>query len=175
MTNPPYIMDHLDEICEIMKHPRVYAFLHVPVQSGSDAVLRDMRREYNSDDFCKVVNVLRRKVPGVTVATDIICGFPTETEEDFADTMALCKRYEFPSLFINQFFPRPGTPAAKMRREATTQEVKGRTRRLNDLFQGYFPYAKRVGCKYSVLVTEVSHDGRYYVGHNEFYEQVRII
>ena len=54
MTNPPYILDHLDEIAEIMNHPGVYKFLHVPVQSGSDAVLSDMRREYTNDDFCQV-------------------------------------------------------------------------------------------------------------------------
>lgn len=62
MTNPPYIMDHLDEIAKILNHDRVYAFLHVPVQSGSDAVLRDMKREYNCDEFARVVNVLRKKV-----------------------------------------------------------------------------------------------------------------
>lgn len=56
------------------------------------------------------------RVPGITIATDIICGFPTETEHDFEDTMALCRKYRFPSLFINQFFPRPGTPAANMTR-----------------------------------------------------------
>lgn len=54
------------------------------------------------------------RVPGVTIATDIICGFPGETEEDFQETLALVKLYQFPSLFINQFYPRPGTPAAKM-------------------------------------------------------------
>ena len=86
----------------VLRHPRVYAFLHVPVQSGSDAVLRDMRREYTAADFAKVVETLRREVPGVTIATDIICGFPTETEEDFGETVALCERYRFPSLFINQ-------------------------------------------------------------------------
>lgn len=59
MTNPPYILDHLEEIAKILRHPRVYSFLHVPVQSGSDAVLRDMRREYNVDDFSRVVNILR--------------------------------------------------------------------------------------------------------------------
>ncbi len=114
MTNPPYILDHLDEMAAVLRHPRVYSFLHVPVQSGSDAVLRDMRREYTVDDFSRVVNILRKKVPGLTVATDIICGFPTETEQDFDETMILCRKYRFPSLFINQFFPRPGTPAAKM-------------------------------------------------------------
>ena len=62
MTNPPYIMDHLDEIAKILNHDRVYAFLHVPVQSGSDAVLRDMKREYNSDEFSRVVTILRQQV-----------------------------------------------------------------------------------------------------------------
>ena len=62
MTNPPYILDHLDEMAVALRHPRVYSFLHVPVQSGSDAVLRDMRREYNVDDFSRVVNILRKKV-----------------------------------------------------------------------------------------------------------------
>lgn len=54
------------------------------------------------------------RVPGVTIATDIICGFPGETEDDFQETVKLVKHYQFPSLFINQFYPRPGTPAAKM-------------------------------------------------------------
>ena len=74
MTNPPYILDHLDEIAEIMRHPRVYKFLHVPVQSGSDAVLSDMRREYTREHFCDVVDFLREHVPGITIVTDIICG-----------------------------------------------------------------------------------------------------
>lgn len=56
------------------------------------------------------------RVPGITIATDIICGFPTETENDFQETLDLCKKYKFPSLFINQFYPRPGTPAARMQR-----------------------------------------------------------
>ena len=89
-------------MAEILNHPRVYKFLHVPVQSGSDAVLFDMRREYVRNDFCKVVVVLRQKVQGINIATDIICGFPTETEEDFEDTMMLCQKYRFPSLFVNQ-------------------------------------------------------------------------
>lgn len=62
------------------------------------------------------------RVPGITIATDIICGFPTETEEDFEETIKLVKKYEFPVLYINQFYPRPGTPAAKMKR-LPTQEV----------------------------------------------------
>ena len=142
MTNPPYIMDHLEEMAEILSHPRVYSFLHIPVQSGSDPVLKEMRRAYTRAQFCEVVDLLRERVPGITIATDIICGFPTETEEDFDDTMSLCEKYEFPSLYINQFYPRPGTPAAKMKR-IPTEIVKNRTRRLTQLFDRIADVARK--------------------------------
>ncbi|XP_055383786.1 threonylcarbamoyladenosine tRNA methylthiotransferase [Condylostylus longicornis] len=171
MTNPPYILEHLEEIAKCLKHPRVYSFLHVPVQSGSDSVLSDMKREYCRKDFEQVVDYLRDNVPGVTIATDIICGFPGETEADFEETMTLCEKYKFPSLFINQFFPRPGTPAARMER-IPANLVKTRTKRLTDLFYTYEPYIHKVGEKQTVLVTEISHDKNFYVGHNKFYEQV---
>jgi len=173
MTNPPYILDHLDEMAKILNHDRVYTFLHVPVQAGSDAVLADMKREYNVADFEKVVDFLRERVEGITIITDIIAGFPTETEEDFQETMNLVKKYKFPSLFINQFFPRPGTPAAKMKR-IPTQDVKKRTKEITEFFHTYKPYENRLGKIYTVLVTETSHDGNYYVGHNEFYEQILV-
>lgn len=110
-------------------------------------------------------------VPGITIATDIICGFPTETEADFDETMTLCAKYQFPSLFINQFYPRPGTPAANMKR-IPANLVKTRTKRLTDLFNSYEPYADRVGKEYVALVTDISHDKQYYVGHNKSYEQI---
>ncbi|KAG7154483.1 Threonylcarbamoyladenosine tRNA methylthiotransferase-like [Homarus americanus] len=170
---PELLWQLVEEIAKIMQHPRVYAFLHVPVQSGNDGVLGDMKREYTIADFCRVVNFLRGRVPGITVATDIICGFPTETEEDFQDTIKLCSKYKFPSLFINQFYPRPGTPAAKMQR-VPTKEVKNRTRRLTEVFQSYRPYDHKLGEKQTVLVTEEAHDKEHWVGHNKFYEQVLV-
>lgn len=171
MTNPPYILEHLEEMSKILNHPRVYSFLHVPVQSGSDTILGEMKREYCRKDFEHVVNFLRERVSGLTIATDIICGFPGETEQDFEETMTLCEKYKFPSLFINQFFPRPGTPAARMTR-IPANLVKTRTKRLTDLFNSYEPYENRVGEHYNVLVTEISHDRKHYVGHNKFYEQI---
>lgn len=113
------------------------------------------------------------RVPGMTVATDIICGFPTETEEDFEETIDLCKKYKFPSLFINQFYPRPGTPAALMPR-VPTQEVKQRTKKLTELFHSHQPYGHKVGEIQEVLATEVSHDKKHYVAHNKYYDQVLI-
>lgn len=173
MTNPPYILEHLEEMAKILSHPRVYSFLHVPVQSASDSVLADMKREYCADDFRNVVDFLKEKVPGVTIATDIICGFPTETWEDFQETVALVEQYKFPSLFINQFYPRPGTPAARMKR-LPTEEVKRRTREISKVFHSYQPYDHKVGERQTVLITEDSKDGAHFVGHNKYYDQVLI-
>jgi len=173
MTNPPYILDHLVEIGKILNHPRVYSFMHIPVQAGSDEVLGAMKREYSNADFCRVVDELRLAVPNVNIATDIIAGFPTETERDFDETMALCDKYKFKSLFMNQFFPRPGTPAAKWE-QIPRQQVKKRTKRLSELFHSYMPFEGEIGNEYSVLITEMAHDGVSLVGHNKFYDQVLI-
>lgn len=173
MTNPPYILEHLEEMAKILLHPRVYSFLHVPVQTGSDSVLMDMKREYCIADFKQVADFLRDRVPGITIATDIICGFPGETEADFKETLQLVQEYKFPSLFINQFYPRPGTPAAKME-QVPAQVKKQRTRELSQLFQSYTPYDHKVGKRQHVLITEESFDGQYYVAHNRFYEQVLV-
>ncbi|KAM7122990.1 LOW QUALITY PROTEIN: threonylcarbamoyladenosine tRNA methylthiotransferase [Ciconia maguari] len=173
MTNPPYILEHLEEMAKILNHPRVYAFLHIPVQSASDSVLMDMKREYCVADFKQVVDFLKEKVPGITIATDIICGFPGETDEDFQETMKLVEHYRFPSLFINQFYPRPGTPAAKMH-QIPAAVKKQRTKDLSQLFHSYNPYDHKVGERQRVLVTEESFDSNYYVAHNPFYEQVLV-
>lgn len=160
-------------MAKILNHPQVYSFLHVPVQSASDSVLMDMRREYCCDDFKHVADFLKARVPDLTIATDIICGFPTETEQDFEETLELVRQYKFPSLFINQFFPRPGTPAAKMTRIPPPQ-VKQRTKMISELFQSYHPYTGKLGARQQVLVTEISHDKQYSVAHNKSYDQVLV-
>eukprot|EP00050_Salpingoeca_kvevrii_P021054 m.105724 g.105724 ORF g.105724 m.105724 type:complete len:379 (-) comp9157_c0_seq1:169-1305(-) len=173
MTNPPYILEHIEEMAKIMNHPRVYAFLHIPIQSASDSVLERMKREYTQAEFCRVVDYFKEHVPGVTIATDIIAGFPGETDEEFEETVDLVRRYKFPVLFTNQFYPRPGTPAAAMKR-IFPPIVKNRTRELSALFRSYFPYAHKVGERQRVLVTEIASDKKHYVAHNKFYEQVLV-
>ena len=173
MTNPPYILEHLEEIGKILQHPKIYSFLHIPVQSGSDKILSYMKREYTRADFEYIVDFLKERIPRITIATDIICGFPMESEEDFEDTINLCKKYKFPSLFINQFFPRPGTPAAIMT-QVPTKEIKKRTKLLSQFFQSYHPYDHEIGEVQDVLVTEVAHDKIHFVAHNCYYEQVLV-
>lgn len=133
----------------------------------------DMRRDYNNFEFCHVVDFLTSRVPGITIATDVICGFPTESEEDFEETMKLVEKYKFSVLHISQFYPRPGTPAARLPRLAT-EIVKARSRRLTALFERQMPYDGFVGQTQRILITEISTDKKHYVGHNSFYHQVLV-
>ncbi|ORX43790.1 hypothetical protein BCR36DRAFT_360596 [Piromyces finnis] len=178
MTNPPYILEHVEEMAKILSHPRVYAFIHIPVQSGSDSVLDVMKRKYTINEFKKVVYALRdgtKEIGGVTIATDIICGFPSETEEDFEKTMDLMRECRFPITHISQFYPRPGTPAAKMTR-VPTGIVKNRSRKITTFFESYETYGEEIiGTEQEILVTEVnSGSGDLYVGHNRYYNQVLV-
>lgn len=101
MTNPPFILEHLQAMADILNHPRVYEFLHVPVQSGSNPVLDKMNREYTCEEFSEVCDFLKSHVPNMIIATDIICGFPTEDEAMHKETCALVEKYKFPVLNIS--------------------------------------------------------------------------
>eukprot|EP01043_Picozoa_sp_COSAG02_P047934 COSAG02_NODE_4650_length_5132_cov_2.192690_1_plen_651_part_00 len=176
MTNPPYILEHRVEIAKILNHPRVYEFIHIPVQSGSNQVLSDMRRQYTVADFSLLVDHLRQHVPGMTIATDVICGFPTESDDDFAGTVALVEKYHFPVLYISQFYPRPGTPAASMK-QAKTQIKKQRSRAISAIFKSQREGREaeklaKTGKRHWVLVTDRAADGVHLVAHNKAYEQV---
>jgi len=173
MTNPPYIKRHSVEMAKIYEHPRIYAYLHMPIQSASDTVLQRMKREYTRSDFEAIVDQLASTVPHLNIATDLIIGFPGETDNEFEATWDLVQRYKFSVLFINQFYPRPGTPAAKMKR-VNTQIVKERTRKVSTWFKSYLPYEKRIGEVHRVLVTEMAPDNVHAAGRTKSYEMVLI-
>ena len=136
MTNPPFIMQHVDEIIEVLNRPNVHAFMHIPVQSGSDQVLRAMRREYTVGDFSYLADRLKAGVPELFLLTDIICGFPTESEEDWQETMALCEKYKFQGIHISQFYARPGTAAARLK-PLKSHIGKDRYKELAELVTSY--------------------------------------
>jgi threonylcarbamoyladenosine tRNA methylthiotransferase CDKAL1 len=176
MTNPPYILEHLEAIAKTLNHPCVFSFLHVPLQSGSDQVLKNMNREYDSADFIKVADYLLKHVPGMTLATDIICGFPYETDQDHQDTVRILQKYKLPVVNISQFYPRPGTEAQKMK-QLKSQIKKKRSREVTKTFLSYMPYEKTlpVGTKTLAWVSnEVSKDGLNSVAHTKSYSKVLI-
>ncbi|XP_008459674.1 uncharacterized protein LOC103498722 isoform X2 [Cucumis melo] len=174
MTNPPFILEHLKEIAKVLSHPCVYSFLHVPVQSGSDAILSAMNREYTVSEFRTVVDTLTELVPGMQIATDIICGFPGETDEDFCETINLIKEYNLPQVHISQFYPRPGTPAARMKK-VPSAIVKKRSRELTSVFEAFTPYNGMEGRVERIWITEIAADGIHLVGHTKGYIQVLVI
>ena len=158
MANPPFILDQLEGIAAALNHPCVYSTIHIPVQSGSNAVLGAMRREYTIQEFCRCVDELKRLVPALGVHTDIICGFPGESEEDWAETMALVEKYRFPVVNISQFYSRPGTPAAHMK-QMPSQVRKQRSRALTVLHESYSPHDALVGTHKRCWFTETAADG----------------
>lgn len=171
MSNPPYIKRHIADVVEILKHENVFEFLHLPVQSGSDRVLDLMNREYHIADFEYLVDHVRQSVPQCTLATDIICGFPSESDEDHRATLDLIERYKLPVVNISQFYPRPGTPAAKMKPHEN-KVSKSRTRDVTTLFMSYECNSSYVDRKLPVWFSEVDYQREQTVGHTKTYVKV---
>ncbi len=112
MLNPQHALKQLPELVDAFTLEKTYKFLHVPLQSGSDAVLDAMLRGYSVKEFKRVVDAFRKKIPEITLATDVIVGFPTETEQDFQKTLELLKETRFDVVNVSKFSPRPKTLAA---------------------------------------------------------------
>ena len=127
----PHPRDFTDDVLAAMAEtPNVWPQLHMPLQSGSDAVLRAMRRAYRRDKYLGILDRVRAAIPGAAITTDIIVGFPGETDRDFEDTLDLVRRARFAAAFTFQYSPRPGTPAAGMDGQVPPEVVAERYERL---------------------------------------------
>jgi MiaB-like tRNA modifying enzyme len=130
MMNPDNLMSILQDVIEAYKDPRIYKFLHVPVQSGSVEILKKMGRKYSIDEFFLVVKEFRENFPYITISTDVIVGFPGESDEDFNQTVKLVKKLRPNILNITRFSARPKTKAAKMEDKVPSRIAKDRSREL---------------------------------------------
>ncbi len=129
MTSHP--KDLSDELIDVMKHSsKVCHHLHLPLQSGSSRILQAMNRHYNKEAYLELADKVRKAVPGIAITTDIIVGFPGETEEDFLETMDVVKKVKFESAFTFIYSKRTGTPAAEMENQVPQETVKDRFDRL---------------------------------------------
>jgi tRNA-2-methylthio-N6-dimethylallyladenosine synthase len=154
----PHPRDFTDDVIEAMAQtPNVMPQLHMPLQSGSDAVLKAMRRSYRRERYLGILDRVRTAMPHAAITTDIIVGFPGETEEDFAATLDVVRTARFASAFTFQYSPRPGTPAATMERQLPKQVVQERYDRLIALQEeiGGAAAQELVGTEVEVLVTTV--------------------
>ena len=127
----PHPAAFTDDVIEAMAQtPNVMPQLHMPLQSGSDRVLKAMRRSYRSEKFLGILDKVRAQIPDAAITTDLIVGFPGETEEDFAQTLRVVEASRFSSAFTFQYSIRPGTPAATMEGQVTKAVVQERFDRL---------------------------------------------
>ncbi|MFZ1411527.1 MAG: tRNA (N6-isopentenyl adenosine(37)-C2)-methylthiotransferase MiaB [Micropruina sp.] len=127
----PHPKDFTDDVIAAMAEtPNVMPSLHMPLQSGSDAVLKAMRRSYRSEKYLGIIDRVRAAMPHAAITTDIIVGFPGETEADFADTLRVVEASRFAAAFTFQYSIRPGTPAATMPDQVPKQVVQERYERL---------------------------------------------
>ncbi len=151
----PHPRDFTDDVIDAMAATaNVMPQLHMPLQSGSDAVLRAMRRAYRRDKYLAILDRVRAAMPEAAITTDIIVGFPGETEQDFADTMDLVRQARFAGAFTFQYSIRPGTPAAAMPGQVPPEVVADRYERLAALVTDLSLQENRklVGCTVEVLV-----------------------
>ena len=118
------------EWLELWQNPRMCRHLHLPMQSGSDYILRRMARRYNSSRYQSIVTTARRQVPGIAISTDIISGFPGESDDDFEQTYRLAAELQFAKAHVFRFSPRQGTPAARMKGQIKDEVKKARSERL---------------------------------------------
>ncbi len=132
MTSHP--LDLSDELVEAMAStPSICEMIHLPVQCGSDAVLKRMNRKYSVAHYLERIQKLRSAIPGLAVTTDLIVGFPGETEEDFNGTLRMLEEVRFDLVYSFKYSPRPGTPAQRMLNQVDEAQKDDRLARLNDL------------------------------------------
>ncbi|MDD5177847.1 MAG: tRNA (N(6)-L-threonylcarbamoyladenosine(37)-C(2))-methylthiotransferase [Candidatus Nanoarchaeia archaeon] len=131
MANPQFIIPIADDLIEIYKNDKIMKFLHIPLQSGSDKILKDMGRNYSVAGFIKLVGKFRKHVKGINISTDIILGYPTETEEDFKKTLELIDKIKPEVINVSKFAPRPGTKASRLK-QIDSKIVKERSKKINE-------------------------------------------
>jgi len=175
MMNPYTCLLKLESIIDGFEDIRIYKFLHLPVQSGDNIILRKMKRKYAVEDFFEIINKFQRKYPEITISTDVIVGFPSETDEQFQNTIELLEKVRPDITNITRYSARPLTTAKKMSGRLKTELVKKRSKVLTDICNKISKEKNQnhIGKKYNILVTEIGKEGTF-VGRAENYKLVVI-
>ncbi|MFS8631597.1 MAG: MiaB/RimO family radical SAM methylthiotransferase, partial [Bacillales bacterium] len=153
-SHPRDFDDHLIEV--LAKGGNLVEHIHLPVQSGSNEILKIMARKYTREQFLELVRKIKAAIPNVALTTDIIVGYPNETEEQFQETLDLYREVGFESAFTYIYSPREGTPAAKMKDNVPLEVKKDRLYRLNQLVEEFSREALK---KYENQIVEVLVEG----------------
>lgn len=170
MMNPLLTDRILDELVEAFQNEKVFKFLHLPVQSGSDRILAAMQRGYTVEDFCNTLRVFRDAIPHLTLSTDMIVGFPSENEQEFEDSLALLKEVRPDVVNISRYGARPGTKAALMESAVSREESKRRSTAMTHLVRRISRENndRWIGWKGGILIDEIVKNA--FVGRNFAYK-----
>ncbi|MEM2210742.1 MAG: tRNA (N(6)-L-threonylcarbamoyladenosine(37)-C(2))-methylthiotransferase [Nitrososphaerales archaeon] len=173
MMNPQFTLKILNELIEVYKNPKIFKFLHLPLQSGSDRILRLMRRGYTSEQFLYIVQKFKSEINHLTLSTDVIVGFPTEDDEDFQMTINLLEQAKPDIVNISRFGPRPGTEAAHFP-QLSNELIKKRSKELHQITRRIsLENNKRwIGWCGRVIIDEIVNNG--VVGRNFAYKPIFI-
>jgi len=179
MINPQHAKRMCEPLISALAHEKMYKFIHIPVQTGSERVCKEMNRQHTVKNFYEIVDVMRKKIPNITIATDIIVGYPTETKEDFEETVRLIETIQPDIVNISKFSPREGTIAKKMK-QLPTQIVKKRSAKLAEVARQIQTEKNKkfIGKVVHVMITErQQQNGRHggdYTGRTNEYKQVAV-
>ena len=160
VTSHPW--DFTDEMIDIIaKYDNIMPYIHLPLQSGSTNILRLMGRRYTKEEYLNLYNKIKERIPGVSITTDIIVGFPNETDEDFNETLEVVDKCKFDGAFTFIYSPREGTPAAKIKDNINIKIKEERLQKLNEKINNYsLEHNKEyLGKKVKVLVIGASEKG----------------
>ena len=160
MMHPKNILNDVDEIIDAMKHPKVYNFIHLPIQSGSDKVLSEMRRGHTIEQYLDIVSKFKREIPDLTLAVDIIVGYPTETDEDFDMTVELLENIKPSLIHLSKYQHRKGAISSSLR-EIPRDVMKKRSKFLSKIKSEITEEENKllVGTTQKVLVLEKGSKG----------------
>lgn len=176
VTSHPW--DFTDDMIEVIsKFDNIMPYIHLPLQSGSDRILKLMGRRYTKKEYIELFDKIKNKIKDVAVTTDIIVGFPNETEEDFKDTLDVVNYCKYDSAFTFIFSPRVGTPASKMEDTIDLKVKEERLQKLNELVNKYSleNNKKLINTKQKVLLTEISSkDNNKLCGYTESMKLVNV-
>lgn len=175
MMNPYTCLKNIDSIITGFESKKIYKFLHLPVQSGDNEILKKMERRYSVDDFLEIVRRFRERYPDITLSTDVIVGFPSESEEQFMRTVELLEYVRPDITNITRFSARPYTKAKYMKGRIKTEIVKERSKILTDVCRRISRKnnLKHIGKRYNILITEKGKNNTF-VGRSENYKPVVI-
>jgi MiaB-like tRNA modifying enzyme len=132
MMHPKNILNDVDEIIDAIKHPKVYDFIHLPIQSGSDKVLSDMRRGHTIAQYLDIISKFKKEIPDITLAVDIIVGYPTETDEDFDLTVELLENIQPSLIHLSKYQHRKGAISSSLK-EIPRPVMKKRSKFLSEI------------------------------------------